>query len=67
MFRAVPFHFVRRDPFGLPAYNITRAEAFAPTLESALSAGQPSVIAAPVDYRENHRLTEAMGEVQISI
>jgi acetolactate synthase-1/2/3 large subunit len=53
--------------FGLPAYNVTRAEAFAPTLESALSAGQPSVIAVPVDYRENHRLTEALGEVQISI
>jgi len=53
--------------FGLPGYNVTRAEAFAPTLESALSAGQPSVIAVPVDYRENHRLTEALGEVQISI
>ena len=53
--------------FGLPAFNVTRAEAFAPTLESALSAGQPSVIAVPVDYRENHRLTEALGEVQISI
>jgi acetolactate synthase-1/2/3 large subunit len=53
--------------FGLAAYNVTRAEAFAPTLESALSAGQPSVIAVPVDYRENHRLTEALGEVQILI
>lgn len=53
--------------FGLPAFNVTRAEAFAPTLESALSAGEPSVIAVPVDYRENHRLTEALGEVQISI
>jgi len=53
--------------FGLAAYNVTRAEAFAPTLESALSAGRPAVIAVPVDYRENHRLTEALGEVQILI
>jgi len=27
----------------------------------------PSVIAVPVDYSENHRLTETLGEVHISM
>jgi acetolactate synthase-1/2/3 large subunit len=51
--------------FGLPGFAIERADDFAPTLERALALDLPSIIAVPIDYRENHRLTEALGEVQI--
>jgi acetolactate synthase-1/2/3 large subunit len=53
--------------FGLPGFNITSADDFSPVLDKALQLDQPSVIAVPVDYRENHRLTEALGDVQILI
>lgn len=53
--------------FGLPGFNIAQADEFAPALERALGLDQPSVIAIPVDYRENRRLTEALGDVQILV
>jgi acetolactate synthase-1/2/3 large subunit len=53
--------------FGLPGFAIEQAEDFAPTLERALALDVPSVIAVPVDYQENHRLTEALGEVQMQV
>jgi acetolactate synthase-1/2/3 large subunit len=53
------------EAFGLPGFSIERAEDFAPTLERALALDQPSIIAVPVDYRENQRLTEALGEIQV--
>ena len=60
--------FVRlAEAFGLPGFAISRAEEFAPTLERALALDQPSLIAVPIDYRENHRLTETLGEVQLAI
>jgi len=40
---------------------------FAPALERALALDQASLIAVPIDYRENHRLTETLGEVQLAI
>ncbi len=55
------------EAFGLPGFNVTRADEFAPTLERALSLDEPSVIAVPVDYRENRRLTETLGEVEVLI
>ncbi|MDZ4278018.1 MAG: thiamine pyrophosphate-dependent enzyme, partial [Dehalococcoidia bacterium] len=53
------------EAFGLRGFTIEHAEDFAPTLERALELDGASVIAVPVDYRENHRLTEALGEVQV--
>jgi acetolactate synthase-1/2/3 large subunit len=53
--------------FGLPAFPIAEAGDFAPALAHALALKEPSIIAVPVDYAENHRLTETLGEVQISI
>ena len=38
-----------------------------PLLEEALALDQPSIIAVPVDYGENVRLTEALGDVQITV
>jgi acetolactate synthase-1/2/3 large subunit len=53
--------------FGLPAFSIAKADDFAPALTHALALKEPSIIAVPVDYAENHRLTEALGEVLISM
>jgi len=53
--------------FGLSAFPIAHADDFAPALTRALALDEPSIIAVPVDYRENHRLTETLGEVQISM
>jgi acetolactate synthase-1/2/3 large subunit len=53
--------------FGLPGFSVTRAEDFAPTLERALALDEPSVIAVPIDYGENRRLTETLGEIEMLI
>ncbi len=55
------------EAFGLPCFPVTAADDFAPALEQALGLNGPSIIAVPVDYSENHRLTEALGEVQITM
>ncbi len=60
--------FVRlAEAFGLSGFTVTSADELAPTLERALALGHPSVIAVPVDYGENRRLTEALGEVEVTI
>lgn len=51
--------------FGLANFPVQRADDFAGALERALQLAEPSVIAVPVDYRENRRLTETLGEVQV--
>ncbi len=50
--------------FGIAGFEVERAGDFAPTLARALSLDEPSVIAVPVDYRENRRLTETLGEAE---
>ncbi len=55
------------DAFGLACFPIARADDFAEALEQALRLERPSIIPVPVDYSENHRLTEALGEVQITM
>jgi acetolactate synthase-1/2/3 large subunit len=58
--------FVRlAEAFGLAGFAIERADDFAPALERALDLAMPSIIAVPVDYTENYRLTEALGDVQV--
>jgi len=53
--------------FGLPAFSISAADEFPAALEKTLALDVPSIIAVPVDYSENHRLTETLGEVHISM
>ncbi|MDO8611257.1 MAG: acetolactate synthase large subunit [Dehalococcoidia bacterium] len=55
------------EAFGLTGFAVQRADDFAPALERALALDQPSVIAVPVDYSENVRLTETLGDVQVTI
>lgn len=45
------------------ARSIERAEELLPALRASLDAGAPSLIDCPIDYRENEKLTQALGEV----
>ena len=55
------------EAFSLLGFAVQRADEFAPALEKALALDRPSVIAVPVDYSENVRLTETLGDVQVTI
>jgi acetolactate synthase-1/2/3 large subunit len=49
--------------FGMRAHRIERAEELLPALRSSLEANAPSLIECPIDYRENEKLNQALGEV----
>jgi acetolactate synthase I/II/III large subunit len=49
------------ESFGAKGYRITAARELLPTLEKALADDAVSIIACPVDYRENTRLIERLG------
>ncbi|MEE9203317.1 MAG: acetolactate synthase large subunit [Dehalococcoidia bacterium] len=48
---------------GLPGFRIEAASQLLPTLQQAMGMGQPVVIEVPVDYSENLRLTERLGQL----
>jgi acetolactate synthase-1/2/3 large subunit len=45
------------------AYRIGRAEELLSALRASLEGDAPSLIDCPIDYRENEKLSEALGEV----
>lgn len=49
--------------FGWSGHVIDNSREFATVLETALSEPGPSLVVASVDYRENRRLTERLGEI----
>jgi acetolactate synthase-1/2/3 large subunit len=49
--------------FGAKGYRISSAEELLPTLKAALDDDGVSVISCPVDYSENLRLTERLGQL----
>jgi acetolactate synthase-1/2/3 large subunit len=51
------------ESFGARGYRITAADELLPALQEALAAETVSVIACPVDYSENLRLTASLGEL----
>ncbi|BBY03830.1 acetolactate synthase large subunit [Mycobacterium seoulense] len=51
------------ESFGAKGYRINSAEELLPTLRAALDDEGVSVIACPVDYSENLRLTDRLGEL----
>ncbi|HMD47356.1 MAG TPA: thiamine pyrophosphate-dependent enzyme, partial [Acidimicrobiales bacterium] len=51
------------ESFGATGQRVTAAGDLRPMLEEALAAPTVSVIACPVDYAENLRLTDALGEL----
>jgi acetolactate synthase-1/2/3 large subunit len=51
------------ESFGAKGYRVESADALLPTLRAALADNTVSVIACPVDYSDNLRLTEALGQL----
>lgn len=51
------------EAFGARGYRIARTEDLLPTLRQALAEPTVSLIDCPVDYRENLKLTERLGEM----
>ncbi|WP_444921497.1 acetolactate synthase large subunit [Microbulbifer sp. CnH-101-G] len=51
------------ESFGATAYLIEESDQLLPTLKQALAAHTVSVIACPVDYSENDKLTDHLGEL----
>jgi acetolactate synthase I/II/III large subunit len=51
------------ESFGAKGYRISHAEELLPTLQAALDDDGVSLISCPVDYRENLRLTDRLGEL----
>ncbi|MBV8429937.1 MAG: acetolactate synthase large subunit [Solirubrobacterales bacterium] len=54
------------ESFGARGYRIEAAEELLPTLRKALADDAVSVIACPVDYSENIRLTDKLGKLEAS-
>jgi acetolactate synthase-1/2/3 large subunit len=53
--------------FGATGYRVRSAGELAPTLRTALDSGGVWLIACPVDYRENLRLTDRLGELDAAL
>ena len=51
------------ESFGAKGYRISHAEELLPTLRAALDDDGVSLISCPVDYSENLRLTDRLGEL----
>ena len=51
------------ESFGAKGYRITAADQLLPTLRAALADDGVSLIACPVDYSENLRLTDTLGQL----
>ncbi len=49
------------ESFGCRGYRVTGAQELQPILEEAFRQRVPAVVACPVDYGENLRLTEKLG------
>jgi len=49
------------ESFGCRGYKVTAAQELQPILEEAFQQQVPAVVACPVDYGENLRLTEKLG------
>lgn len=55
------------ESFGAKGYRIKKAEELLPTLKTALASTGVHIITCPVDYSENMKLTNKLGELTISL
>jgi len=55
------------ESFGAKGYRIAQADELLPTLRSALADDGVSIIACPVDYSENMRLIEELGQLDSTL
>ncbi|MEC9344923.1 MAG: acetolactate synthase large subunit [Pseudomonadota bacterium] len=53
--------------FGIWGHNLERAEDLKPVLEEAFRQKGPALIAVPIDYSENRKLTKRLGEIDAVI
>jgi acetolactate synthase-1/2/3 large subunit len=53
--------------FGWTGYRVERSRDLAGTLERAFRDEGPSLVVVPIDYRENAKLTERLGNIACSI
>lgn len=55
------------ESFGAKGFRVESAGELLPTLQAALSCGNVAVIDCPVDYSENMKLTEKLGNLEVRI
>ena len=55
------------ESFGAKGYRVEQAAGLAPTLRQALADDTVVVIDCPVDYAENMKLTEKLGQLHVKI
>jgi acetolactate synthase-1/2/3 large subunit len=55
------------ESFGAKGYRIKAADELLPTLKAALDDDGVSLISCPVDYSENLRLTQRLGELEATL
>ena len=55
------------ESYGMWGREITAADQLVPTLEEAFQQEGPALIAVPVDYAENRKLTARLGAIEIPI
>jgi len=53
--------------FGWNGHHVTQSEDLAETLRSAFAESGPSLVVVPIDYSENMKLTERLGEITCPI
>lgn len=49
--------------FGAEGLKVLRAEEFKPIMEEALKMNKPVIVDCPIDYKENIRMTEKLGNI----
>jgi len=55
------------ESFGASAYHVDSADALLPTLQKALAEPGVTIVACPVDYSENMKLIDKLGELTIAL
>ncbi|MCZ6794202.1 MAG: acetolactate synthase large subunit [Planctomycetota bacterium] len=55
------------ESFGCRGMRVENSKDLAPALEEAFRSDRPCVLALPIDYRENLRLTERLGDIACPI
>ena len=55
------------EAFGWNGYRVEKSAELASTLEAAFNDGGPSLVAVPIDYRENALMTERLGNIAVAL
>jgi acetolactate synthase-1/2/3 large subunit len=55
------------EAFGWQGHFVSESQALADTLRNAFAENGPSLVVVPIDYRENMKLTERLGEITCPI